>query len=314
MNNIIKNVLNMIRVVISVLEKGITIISTNPKLLTAYNELKVLLTKIEETAQEQIKDTSGLTKDKSKSKELLANIIAKIANATMVYANDTSNQLLEKKINFSESALIRLSDEMIIEVSAIIYKAGFSLQTSLVDYGIEAADFTKANELRDSFILLNPEVDKAIDKHKVDTAQLAASIKEARKILRKKIDRLMRVISSENAEFYALYKNARAIDDYHGKNAKQQNILEGVGILMGYVCALFDDSLLEDATVFIVDTDFVESTDEDGYFYFDKVPAGTYTLRIVLETYKELIIPNVILLPGDELSIDGALEADTTTV
>ncbi len=314
MKNTIKNVLNMIRVVVLVLKNELAIISTISKLLAAYNELKLLLTKIEETAQNQMFDTTGLTMDKSVVKGLLANALAKVCSATMVFASETSNLLLKKTVKYTESKLVRLSDEILIEVSGIIYKKCNSIKADLVDYGIIDDDFTLLSNLRDTFIILNPSVDLAIDKRKVDTALLSSLINEARNILNEKIDRLMLVLAKDHPKFYSLYKNARGIDDYQGKTNKQQNIKDGVGFIMGNITALFDESIIEGATIYIMGTDIKETSDEDGFYYIDQVPSGTYTIKITLDTYKELFIKNVVVKPGDELIIDGVLESDTPSI
>jgi hypothetical protein len=313
MKNSIKNILNMIRVVVSVLKKELTTITSIPKLLAAYDKLLLLVGKIEETAQEQIVDTSGLTKDKSETKGKLAKQLAKICNAVMVYAHETENQLLEKEMNYTASSLNKLSDEMLIEMSGFIYNKSSAIQASLKDYGIVAADFTKITTLRDAFRNYSPNVAEARDKRKADTALLSKQVSEARAILRTEIDRLMRVIAEDYPKFYELYKNARSIDDYRGKT-KKQNILEGVGIIVGTVSSLFDGSPLESATINILNTEFTETTDEDGFYYFEDVPAGTYTLRIVLDTYKELLIEDVVIQAGDELTVDGSLDAAVESI
>jgi hypothetical protein len=246
-------------------------------------------------------------------KGLLANKLAKIASATMAYAYEIGNHQLEKEVDYSESILERLNDELFMETSGVIYDKSFALKTELADYGLGDADFTKASSLRDSFKLLCPNVSEVRDKHKADNALLNEKIGEVRELLRKKIDRLTRVLAEANPDFYALYKNARAIDDYHGKSKKQM-IEEGIGSISGSINSLFDGSLLEGVKVEILNTEFSDNTDEDGYYYFEDVPAGTYSLRITFDTYKELIIEDVVLNAGDELMVDGALDADVDTV
>ncbi len=313
MKTIIKNVLHMIHVVISVLKKEMTLISSVPALLAGVNKLISLASEIDTTAQDQLTNTSGLTEDKNNLKGLLANHLAKISCATMAYAYEIGNLKLEKEVCYSESALEKISDDVLLEIGTIIYNKSFALKTELADYGLVDGDFTKLTSMMDSFKTFSPAVSEAKDKHKMDTALLDIQISATRKLFRKKIDRLMRVIADKNPKFYSLYKNARAIDDYHGKSKKQM-IEEGIGLITGTISSAFDGSLLEDVMVEIVGTDFKDITDEDGYYYLEDVPAGTYTLKVTFDTYKELKIENVVLNPGDELEVDGVMETEVNVI
>jgi hypothetical protein len=51
-------------------------------------------------------------------------------------------------------------------------------------------------------------------------------------------------------------------------------------------------------------------TDEEGDYYFEEVPAGIYTVKVLADTYAETTKESVEVLEGAELTEDFDLEAE----
>ena len=125
------------------------------------------------------------------------------------------------------------------------------------------------------------------------------------------MDLLMVVIAKKNPDVAEIYNNSRNIIDRHGKT-HENKIAEGVGTVYTTASATYDGSLLENATTTLIHNgEVVETiyTDEVGEATFDNVKAGTYIIEISQDTYNPKQSNEFIVQPGDELTIDLALDA-----
>ncbi len=68
-----------------------------------------------------------------------------------------------------------------------------------------------------------------------------------------------------------------------------------MGLLTGIVQNKNNDEPIEGATVLIVETNDTTETDEDGEYDFDKINVGTYTLKGIMDGFKDVIIENVVI-------------------
>ena len=142
--------------------------------------------------------------------------------------------------------------------------------------------------------------------------QVDVLVVEGLSLLKMKMDKVVRVAADANPEFAQLYFKARAIDDFVGKRRKPKKE-EGSGILSGVVTNSVDGSVIEDATVIIVELNLIVTTDEDGAYYFESVPVGIYTLRVIAVTYLEKAVTDVEITKDSEVSQDVALDPDLSS-
>ncbi len=68
-----------------------------------------------------------------------------------------------------------------------------------------------------------------------------------------------------------------------------------MGLLTGIVQNKNNDEPIEGATVLIVETNDTAETDEDGEYDFDKINVGTYTIKGIMDGFKDVIIENVVI-------------------
>jgi hypothetical protein len=94
------------------------------------------------------------------------------------------------------------------------------------------------------------------------------------------------------------------------KFAYSKKTMAGIGILIGTVTDSTDSGAIEEATVTLVEINLTVTTDEDGYYYFESVPAGIYTLKVKAATYLEETVTDVEILPNSEVTEDVALNSD----
>ena len=101
-----------------------------------------------------------------------------------------------------------------------------------------------------------------------------------------------------DADFYDLYKGARKIID-RGRRAANTGLLNGV--VMGKNTAADTENVpLEDVLLHLIELNLVVVSNEKGEFDFDDIEAGTYTLKVSKQGYKDEIIKEVKIDKGEE--------------
>jgi hypothetical protein len=70
--------------------------------------------------------------------------------------------------------------------------------------------------------IVNPKVKEARSRKKVSTATLKKLMQEAIDILKNDMDHLVNILDGSFENFVMRYKNARSVDNYHGRGAKPE--------------------------------------------------------------------------------------------
>jgi len=222
MNSKIKKRLHMLKVVQSVCNDANAAITSINALNNAYTRLKSKIGEIDIAAQEQVLDIRGRKNEKDNIKKKLALVAGKIAVAVMTYAHDSEDIVLKKEVGYTDKKLNSLSDDLIIKFSKNIFDKATPVIAGLADYGIDPAMLTTLESLLTDFEKASPKVKEARSRKKMYTANLEKLIKEAIEILKNDIDHLVKILDGNYANFVTLYKNARSIDDYHGRKQKEE--------------------------------------------------------------------------------------------
>ncbi len=309
MNTKITNTTDMVDELILVCDGNSPAISSIPALETAYTGLKAKRVVIKDTAMLQENVITGYATQKRVAKELCVKKILKVSKSLVAYGHIKGDNPLVESMKFSASALGRMRAAKLVLVGWNVFNAATALSSDIVDYGTEAADLSALENAIKEFTLLIPEPKEARDIRKGCTAKLRVLTKETNTLLKKVMDPLIVVLDEAYADFIVLYFNARSITDVHGKKKKAAPVT-GVGILSGTVCNSEDSGAIEEASVTIVEPDLTVTTDEDGYYYFESVPAGTYTLKVKAATYLDETVTDVEILPNSEVTKDVALNSD----
>ncbi|MBX2967253.1 MAG: TonB-dependent receptor [Cyclobacteriaceae bacterium] len=86
--------------------------------------------------------------------------------------------------------------------------------------------------------------------------------------------------------------------------------------LRGKIIDQVTQSPLPGATIMVLNTDPLigATTDVDGEFKIQKLPVGTYTIRVSFIGYKDFILPNVIVNSGKEVVLNIPIEEDIVQI
>ncbi len=310
MKRTFKNKLKMFDSTINVVDANSIIIANLPALIAAHVLLKQYRIDIEKAINVQIKIITGITKDKKKTKLSCANIASKVAKALAAYAHSIENGDLFDEFSYSKSELEQMQDEILIATAENISSCATTNATLLVDFGVDTDILTSLTDTITKFKSKKVEPKAARDARKDCTAILNKLFPQTTDLLKNEMDKLVDVLDDDAcATFKALYKSARNIIDYNGPK-QNPAVIPGFGILLGNVANSEDNSVIEDATISIVELNLSVQSDENGDYYFESVPVGTYTLKISAPTYLDTTLTDVEITKDSEVSQDVALEPD----
>jgi len=306
------NEIQMMKVVRAILLKFATIVAGIPALALLAAAFGDLLDEIDATTLKTEAIKIGMRKNKKNNKLALGIIGSKVANALFAYGVAIGDLELSYEANYPLYKLKRMKDIKLVSVCRDILLLGQTNKTELADYGILPADLTNLDAAITVFDAIITASQEEIDEHKNLLEQVDVLVVEGLSLLKMKMDKVVRVAADANPEFAQLYFKARAIDDFVGKRRKAKKE-EGYGILSGVVTNSVDGSVIEDATVIIVELNLIVTTDEDGAYYFESVPVGIYTLRVIAVTYLEKAVTDVEITKDSEVSQDVALDPDLSS-
>ena len=309
MNTRIRNRFHMLKVVHDTCTESVTAINSIPACKDAYIRLGEIIGKMESSMKIQIADHTGLTKEKKYLKQLLAETTVAVASGLMSYAHNNHDYSLEEEMRCTTSKLLRMNDDVMVERCETIKDKGNDLVADLADYAVDAALLTKLTDRIKDFEKIYPKVSETIDARKMHTTKLDNLLSEANDVLKNELDRMVLLLDAIYDDFKMQYKNSRAIDDYRGRRNAAE-LPAGFGSISGTVNNSVDSGLIEDALVTIEGTDMTATTDEDGEYYFEKVPAGVYTLKVSAETYNDETITAVEVLAGVGITVDVGMNSE----
>lgn len=309
MNTRIKNRFHMLKVVHDTCTESVTAINSIPACKDAYIRLGEIIGKMEDSLKVQIADHKGLTKEKNYLKELLAETTVAVASGMMSYAHNKHDYSLEEEMRCSIAKLVKMNDDVMAERCETIKDKGNDLVAELADYAVDATLLAKLTDRIKDFEKIYPKVSEAIDARKMHTAKLDDLLSEASDLLKNEMDRVVLLLADSYSDFKKVYKNSRAIDDYRGRRNATE-LPAGFGSISGIVNNSVDSGLIEDALVTIEGINMTATTDEDGEFYFEKVPVGVYTLKVSAETYNDETITAVEVLAGVGITVDVGMNSE----
>lgn len=298
----------MLKVVYDTCSESLTAVNNITACKEAYIKLGKIISTMEDSMQVQITDHTGLTKEKNYLKQLLAEMTVAVSGGLVSYAHNKHDYALEGEMHCSLTQLERMSDDVMLERCKTVKTKANDLVAELADFAIDAALITQFTDRIKDFEKICPKVSEAIDTRKMHTANLDNLIAEASDLLKNEMDRLVVLIDDTHETFKKLYKNARSIDDYHGRRTAAP-LPEGFGSITGIVSNSVDSGLIEDAVVSLEELNLTVSTDEDGEYYFEKVPAGVYTMKVSAETYNDETVAKVEVIANAGITVDVGMNS-----
>jgi hypothetical protein len=236
-------------------------------ILNAKTDYDASIVAINNATQQQIIPITGAATDKSAAHTQAVEAGEVIAAIIFSYATDTNDNLLAESVDFSKGALQNMRDTLLIERLDDIIDKATDLLVPLADYGLTQPMIDDLEAKRDAFNALIPRPRIYISTRKNYTTALLPLIQATDKILKKRLDKLMKQFRSTNVTFYNTYLNVREIINTSGNNNNnddddnEENELTFSGTVTDNVTgALIGGATLE------ADGEFVDTTNALGEF------------------------------------------------
>lgn len=298
MKGSIENKITMFKTVFTHCMQNIIIIAANAGLNTVFLEFAALFASIQPTAQIQIKNNKGITKNKLDARLQLVNGLFKAAGVLMTHFSGVHDHEIYDKVNINKSTLKAMRDMELSVHAQNVIDLITEHQVVLLPFGVDAAYITTLETLRDAFAdrLALPTV--ASNTKKAATSDLSVEVKLVDVFLKTRLDPAMRVLMDSEPMFYKKYVNGRRINNV---GIRHKNT---TGTLHGIVKDEETHHIITDALIEIVNTQTMIVTNELGEFTIAGIPPGTYTIKISAGGYAIKTVENIVIVAKQTTEIE----------
>ncbi len=192
----------------------------------------------------------------------------------------------------------------------------------LYELGLHVKDLTETNlveltglgygQMQNHAYLAHLEAFKtAIDQYdfqsnerKSDRRMLASKFQMMEEMMKNRMDTFANLVSDDSPEFFRQYRQKRRKKSVRTKLKSGENSDADIS---GTVTMHGSGIAVSMATITISDLDLVTTTDVDGYYLFDELPAGDYTVSCYAYGYEISAPVEFTINPGEGLVVDFAL-------
>ncbi len=308
--------LSMYLAVRDFLTPNATITANLPNFSTNFTVVQNTIPLIQNAAEQQKIDKSGITDNKKLLKGNLVTIAADNSRKLTTYAKFTNNLPLLSEVSFTESDFRNSSDTDLKDKAQIVYDFAQTNVASLATYGITAATQTVFLAAINAYntALAAPRVGTVVTTQA--TGQLVTYFKTADTAL-DNMDAAIDIIKLTQVVFYAGYHNARKIIDTGAGSLALKGSATDLQSEEPVQNATFTFAPANNALLKSASTNgngngngaekIVKKTAEKGNFNIKSMPEGTYTVTITKPGYKDQVV-TVNVVNGELAKLDVLLE------
>jgi hypothetical protein len=309
-----ENRLSLYKVILTVCVKNVAILMLFTGIYDIYLGFKTRVEGLESLIQQKLLISSGLSKDKQKTKLLLAGLAKRIAGSVHIYASQTDNTVLMEMMDFTKSELKYERDSALVEVCVKIYDTAMLYAGNLIVFGVDANMLLTFQTSINLYADKSPLPYEARDHKKTLTLLVKEKIREITDYKKHQMDNAIILLETTHPAFVSEYHNAsRVIAD----GTRHEKVL--VPVLtpeeVGYIAVNVTDkdgNPVEGVAVTLTSGDkvMVDETDEDGEGYHEKVTVGKWTMTIEMYGYLKITVEDLEFTGNDEMEMDFVLEDD----
>jgi hypothetical protein len=260
------------------------------------------ITAIHAESQKQASDPKGYTITKKSIKELLVDASLHAVGALATHAIDVDDQVLLKKISFTEYNLNHCREQELVDKSSLIAQSAQPLLQQLLRHKYLQTDYTELTSLITQFETAIPLRRVATTEISTATDNLEVLFRTLSSILRNKLDFLMLNYRKPYPDFYKQYKSARQIVDLGKRTGNKFTMISGI-------ITNFETELpMVGVNVLCNETGKIVFTDVNGKYTHTLPDAGTYTFRAMLDNFTPYDTDPITLLKGAHVTLNIELE------
>ncbi len=183
-----------------------------PKFVQTVTRLATITQQIDTLAGQQVVKLGGVTDNKRSVHDQLCDSLVDVSGALYSYAHTAGNKELLAKVNYSETAITKMTDKDLENISfAILAEAETVAPEALTEEGITAEELAGFKALCTTFKEISNDPRAAIIDRAGYTQQLADLFAEASALKQNMLDRLASQFRRKAPEFYQTYKAAATV-------------------------------------------------------------------------------------------------------
>jgi hypothetical protein len=282
--------------------------SVKPAIVTAKTFIENAIQRLRLYRLIQEKDNKGLTVIKKKVQLNLITAVLKLIDGLIAYATSIGDQALLDSINYTKSDLTRARDNILVDISRLIYTTAEPLAHELDDFEVAEADIAAVDNLITQYEIAIPAKRITVAQQKVATQNIGKEVKAIDLYFQKTFDNLMIQFRTSQPDFYAAYKNARIIINT-GKRTKVAKAPANkktiyAGTIINAVTGLPESGV----TVTLVETGQTMVTGSDGKFSFILKTAGAYSLKAEKKDFTTWNEDTTLIQAGTQINLEIELE------
>ena len=186
------------------------------------DELAEVASTIEDLAVIQM-SRSGFAEAKRTAKLQLGDLANEVAAAVVSYAGSIDDEVLAGRCKFSRSAITKDLDPEVIARCMDIHATATEVAGSLGEFGVTVAKLSSLKKKIDTFDNLSTKPRQAVGKSSSATKRLPTLFRQASRLLRLRLDKVMVQYQATQPDLYNRYRTARKVVDV--SNAAPGNVV-----------------------------------------------------------------------------------------
>ena len=303
MNKNIENSLSMFKTVKAVCDNNIAIINTNAGLQDTCDAYNRLLSEMDLLGQNQIKNRTGITKDKQQAREKLELAIEEASGIIRAQFDREHNFEVFNLVNKPMSTIQGMRDQLLIAHGRLVRDLLIQHERALANFGVDAAYHSNYRDVLENYIDIVAKPTMSRNDRATTTLLLSNKTREITNFLKNELDGAMLLIKKDNFHVYQTYRNARKIVN----NGIRHNPL--LGIISGIVKQEESGIPMAAVLVEVIGTETVIVTNETGAFTIIDVPPATYSIKASASGCEVKMIENIVVTAQQITNIEIRMTA-----
>ena len=270
----------------------------NAAFQTVLNKYKTNKIAVTNVAQQKGVTLTGITADKTISKQPLCQLAANIAGVISAYASANHNETLKQEMNLPVTTLMRTCDEALAPRCQNVHDKAAANRAALNDYGIKPEQLTDLQPAIDNYSAETMKPRTAVSNRKTATANLAALFKETDDILKNQMDKLIELHRADHPDFVNTYFETRIIVDPPTRATQ----------LKGKIITQSGGQPIKNASVEIIKNGINALTNLIGEYCINPAPIGKFTIRVKAVGFQDLEIDEIEIKLGEVKKLNLILQ------
>jgi len=207
------NKFNSYQNTIGILSSKSDVYSGIPVAVAAVEDFRNILDQIKVVGEKAGFDNTELTMKKQRIKHDMAELVSQLASAVSLYARKIDDPDLEAIASTTYTRVRKARDFESLEMSRNFQSLLLMHKEALQDYMVSEKELNELAELIEAFDAIYVTREETHSESVMDNQRLERLFRQADRILRERIDKVVRRLKRENPDFCNSYFQARVIVD-----------------------------------------------------------------------------------------------------